>query len=60
MIFDMGKNSKHYPWKPLNITADDLETEVGMEKVRLLVRRTRMAIAAASMECILKQKDVTE
>lgn len=56
MIFDMSKNAKHYPWKPIGITADELETETGHQKMQLAVHRARMAVAAASMERILRHR----
>lgn len=56
MIFDMNKNAKHYPWKPIRITADELESEAGHQKMQLAVARARVAIAAASMERILNRQ----
>lgn len=53
MIFDMNKNAKYYPWKPIEITADDLEAGLGHQKMRLAVARARVAIGAASVERML-------
>lgn len=66
MIFDMNKDNDFYPWKPIEITADDLETEEGERKMRLVIHRARLAVGAASIRRILMAQkrsygeDVTE
>ena len=60
MIFDMGKNSDFYPWKPITFTADDLGTQEGERKMQLMIHRARLAVAAASIARMVSAEDDTE
>lgn len=55
MIFDMGKNTH---WRPIEFTADDLETQEGQRKMQLMVHRVRVAVASESMKRILKTAEM--
>jgi len=52
MIFDMGKNTAFYPWKPIKYTADDLGTADGARKMQLMIHRARVSVAAESTKRI--------
>lgn len=60
MICYMNGHVVLYPWEPIEITADDLETEIGMEKLRLAVRRARIAAGAAFVERMLFGRELED